>query len=46
MIGARSPTSIKKNMAAVIGRYEGDILATSSGTVTIYFIYRATTKYS
>jgi predicted secreted protein len=33
-------------MAAFIGRHVWDILATSSGTVTIYFIYRATTKYS
>jgi len=33
-------------MAAFVGRYVEYILATSSGTVTTYFIYRATTKYS
>jgi len=46
MSGASSNAPIKKDMAACIGRYVQDILATSSGTVTTYFIYRATTKYS
>jgi len=46
MSGAWSKASIKKDMAAFIGRYVRDILATSSGTVTTYFIYRATTKHS
>jgi len=34
------------NKAAFIGRYVLHILGTSSGTVTTYFIYRATAKYS
>jgi len=46
MSGAWSQSSIKKDMAACVGRYVQYILATSSGTVTTYFIYRATTKYS
>jgi len=46
MSGAWSRASIKKDMAAFIGRYVRDILATSSGTVTTYFISRATTEYS
>jgi len=46
MSGAWSQAPIKKDMAAFIGRYVQYILATSSGTVTTYFIYRATTKYS
>jgi len=46
MSGACSQASIKKDIAACIGRYVRDILATSSGTVTTYFIYRATAKYS
>jgi len=46
MSGVWSQISIKKDMTACIGRYVQDILATSSGTVTTYFIYRATTKYS
>jgi len=33
-------------MVAVIGRYVRDIPATASRTVTTYFIYRDTTKYS
>jgi len=46
MSGAWSKASIQKDMAAFIGRYVRDIPATSSGTVTTYFIYRATTKHS
>jgi len=46
MSGAWSQVSIKKDMAAIMGRYVRDILSTSSGTLTTYFIYRATTKYS
>jgi len=46
MSGAWSETSIIRDMTACIRRYVRDILATSSGTVTTYFIYRATTKYS
>jgi hypothetical protein len=46
MSGDWPHTSIKKDMAAFIGRYVRHILATSSGTVTTYFIYRATTMYS
>jgi len=46
MSGAWSQAFIKKDMAACIGRYVQDILATYSGMVTTYFIYRATTKYS
>jgi len=46
MSGTRSQASIHKNMAACIWRYVCDIPATSSGTVTTYFIYRATTTYS
>jgi len=44
--GAWSQVSIQKDMAALIGRYVQDIPTTLSGTVTTYFIYRATTKYS
>jgi len=44
--GAWFEASINKDMAACIGRYVRDILVTSSGTVTTYFIYRSTTKYS
>jgi len=40
-----SRESINKDMAACIGRYVQDIPSTSSGTVTTYFIYTATTKY-
>jgi len=46
MSGTWSQASINKNMAAFIGKYEWDILAISSRTVTAYFIYRATTKCS
>jgi len=44
--GAWSQTFIKKYMTAFIGIFLWDILATSSTTVTTYFFYRATTKYS
>jgi len=44
--GTGSQASIYKDMAAFIGRYIWDIPATSSMTVTTYFMYRATTKYS
>jgi len=40
--GDWSQASIKKAMAAFIDRYIRDIPATSSGTVTTYFIDRAT----
>ena len=46
MRGAWLQTSIKKDMRAFIGIWVWGILATSSGTVTTYFIDRATTKYS
>jgi len=46
MSGAWSKAYIKQDMAACIVRYVRDILATSSGTVTTYFINRATTKHS
>jgi hypothetical protein len=46
MSGTWLQASMKKDMAAFIGRYVRDILATSSGTVTTNFMYRATTKYS
>ena len=46
MSGGWSQASIDKDLAACIGRYVRDIPATSSGTVTTYFIYTATTKYS
>jgi hypothetical protein len=46
MSEAGSQTSLQKNMTAFIGIHVWDILATSSGTVTTYFIYIATTKYS
>ena len=46
MSGTWSQASINKNMAAFIGRCALDIPATSSGTVTTYFMYRATIKFS
>jgi len=46
MSGASSQTSTKQDMAICIGRYVRDILATSSRTVTTYFVYRATTSHS
>jgi len=46
MSGAWSHPSINKDMAAIICRYVQDIPATSSGTVTTYLMYRATTTYS
>jgi hypothetical protein len=41
-----SQASINRDMVLCIGRYVRDILATSCWTLTPYFIYRATTKYS
>jgi len=46
MSGAWSQASRKKDMAACIGRYVRDILATFSRTETTHFIYRAATNYS
>jgi len=46
MSGIWSQASINKDMAAFIGKYVWDIPATSSGTVTPYFIYRANTTCS
>ena len=44
MSGTWSQASINKDMAVFIGKYVREIPATSSGTVTTYFIYSATTK--
>jgi len=44
MSGAWSQASTMEVMAAFIGRYVPDIPATSSGTLTTYLIYRASTK--
>ena len=46
MSGTWSQTSIRKQLAVYIGRLARDILATASGTVTMYFIYNTTTKCS
>jgi len=46
MTGTWSQAPINKDMAAFIGKFVRDIPATSSETVTTYFIYRATTKGS
>jgi hypothetical protein len=46
MSGALSKVSINNDMAAFIGRSIRNIPATSSGTVTTYIIYTATTKHS
>jgi hypothetical protein len=46
MSGASLQTSINKDMTAFMGRYLWNIPATSSGTVTTKYIYRATTKRS
>jgi len=46
MSGTLLQISTNKDMEACICRYVQDISATSSRTVTTYFIYRATTKYT
>jgi len=46
MSGTWSHASINKDMAAIISKYVWDIPATSSRTVTTYFLYRASTKSS
>jgi hypothetical protein len=42
---ASSKVSINKDMAAFMGRSMRNIPTTSSGTVTTYIIYTATTEY-
>ena len=46
MSGIWSQAFKNNYMADFIGGYVQDIPTTSSGTVTTYFIYRVSTKYS
>jgi hypothetical protein len=46
IISTWSRTSITMDMAALIGKCEMNVPATSSGTVITYFIYSATTNWS